>query len=283
MTNESTAAVAENTENDFLDDVVGKETEETVPDKQPEKDDKEPEKKVLVPHGAFHEERERRKELQKQLAEEKSARERLEERQTKVLEALAARQQPQQEEQFVDPLAKIEGKVNEVVDKINKTQTQREADEKEIRETNALLQRYSASAQAFTKDAPDFSDAYNFLLGNRQKELGLMGFTPAEVQAQLRAEEKLIVTRAYDGEKNPAEVIYSLAKERGYKSTGSSKKSVEDIDKGLKASKTLGSGGAKAGDKDDLESLTASELAEMSQEEFDSFFSKLEKQASRKH
>ena len=44
MTNESTAAVAENTENDFLDDVVGKETEETVPDKQPEKDDKEPEK-----------------------------------------------------------------------------------------------------------------------------------------------------------------------------------------------------------------------------------------------
>lgn len=286
MTETTTDAVADTAANTNLDDVLDTLNEEKPSEEVTEKaetdSDKEPEKKVLVPHGAFHEERERRKELQKQLAEEKEARIRLEDRQNKILEMMAKKEQPQ-EEQFVDPLARMENKVNEVIDKVNKKQELETAEAKAIREDNDLIRRYSESAKAFSKDSPDFTEAYNYLLINRQKELSLMGFSDAEIRSQLSSEERLIVKRAYEGEKNPAEVVYALAKERGYKTASAAKKTIEDIDKGLKASKSLGSGGAKSGDKDSLESLTATDLAEMSQEEFDAFFKNIEKQANRKH
>lgn len=298
MSNDNTGASAGTAANTALDDILGKapeiteaqdddgaqpeHKEDVKPSKEEAEGDKEPEKKVLVPHGAFHEERERRKELQKQIAIEKERNDRLEERTAKILEAM--NRKPAEEEQFIDPLAKIETKVNEVVEKINKKAEQETADSKAIREENELISRYSASAQAYSKDAPDFMEARNYLIADKVKELQALEYNDAEISQEIRRIERQIVERAYSKEKNPAEVIHALAKEKGYKGADrSSKKTVEDIDKGLKASKSLGSGGSKAGDKDDLESLSASDLSDMSNEEFDSLFNKIEKQANRKH
>lgn len=287
-----TDAIAEN-KPDFMDAILGPEKpeeeaaaeqeteEETKPAAKEQEKEEEPDKKVLVPHQAFHEERERRKELQKQLAEAAEREKRWEERMSKLMDMQAKKPE---EEQFVDPLQRIETKVNEVVDKVNKTQEQTESEKKATAEHNAFMQRYTSSVNDFTKATPDFTEAYNFLINARGKELADMGLNRQEIAQQLAQDEKLIVSRAFENEKNPGEVLYSLSKGRGYqaKEKAPQKKTVEDIDKGLKASKSLGSGGTKAGDKDDLESLSPADLADMSQDEFDSFFAKMEKQANRR-
>jgi len=245
--------------------------------KQEETKDEEPEKKILVPHGAFHEERERRKELQKKLAEQEERNKVIEERQNKILEALATRNTPQQEEQFVDPLAKLEGEVQT----LKKTQAQIDSENKTAFEEQKLVNKYKESVAAYTKDAPDFMDARLYLISDKVKELKALDYSDIEIANEIKLIEKQIVERAYQKEINPAELIHKLAKEKGYKPKEADKK-VEDIDKGLKASKSLGSGGKVAGSEDNLSSLSAEDLRDMSDEEFNSLFSKIEKQSKRR-
>lgn len=245
-----------------------------------EESDKEPDKKVLVPHAAFHEERERRKELQKRVAEQEEFNKRLEERQTKILEALAARN-TQAEPEYVDPLAALESEVKTIKGAFQKSAEQLEAEKKAWEAEQRLVSKYRASIEAYAKDAPDFMDARNYLVNDKIKELKALDFSEEEIAAEIKAIERNIVERAYSREKNPAEVIHALAKEKGYKVKAPEKK-VEDIDKGLKASKSLGSTGGKNDNDTTLESLSPSELADMTDDEFNALFTKLEKQSSRR-
>lgn len=242
--------------------------------------DNEPEKKVLVPHAAFHEERERRKELQKKLAEQEERSKTLEERQNKILEALAAKNTPIQEQEYVDPLVALEREVTDLKGTIKKSAEQIETENKARLSEHALVSKYQSSVNAYIKDAPEFMDARNYLIEDKVKELKALDYSESEIFNEIKAIEAQIVQRAYQQEKNPAEVIHKLAKEKGYKQTSSEKK-IEDIDKGLKASKSLGTGGSSA-NEGELQSLSASDLRDMSDDEFNTFFSKLEKQSKRR-
>ena len=291
MTNNSTGAAAASGAMN-LDDILGKAPEaepleeevkveeeaEEGATKEPEAKEEEPEKRVLVPHGAFHEERERRKELQKKVSEQEEAYRKLEERQNKILEALA--KPAQQEPEYVDPLQQLQDDVRGVKDTIQKTQKQIDEDHKRIQDQTQLVSRYKGSIDAYVKDAPDFMEARSYLIADKIKELQALDYTPAEIEAEILTIEKGIVERSYKQEKNPAEVIHKLAKEKGYKPKEQDKK-IEDIDKGLKASKTLGGGGKVAGSEENLSSLSAEDLRDMSDDEFNALFTKLKKQSKR--
>lgn len=243
--------------------------------------DAEPEKKVLVPHAAFHEERERRKELQKELAEQKKKSELLEERQNKILEAMASRNAQPQEQEYIDPLVALEREVINLKGTIQKSAEQIESDGKAREKEIAFFNKYKASTDAFTKDTPEFMDAYNFLVDSRKNELSVFIKDPIKLNNRLIADERSIVEEAFANEDSPGEVLFNLAKSRGYKAKIQDKK-IEDIDKGLKASKSLGNAGGKSDNDITIESMSASDLADLSDEEFNAMFAKIEKQARRK-
>lgn len=283
MTNEIT--MPETAKPDFMDTILGAESAESKEEPE-EKGEKEPEvtaapKQTFVEHGALHEERERRKELQKAVDTERERNTRLEERTNKLFELMAQREQPKEE--FTDPLKTVETKLNEVISTVNKTQSQIDAERKAYNEEQGLVQKYLGSINAYTKDKPDISEARDFLLNSRGSELRAMGYNDNEVAIQIRNEEKMIVEKAYSDGTNPAERIYNISTMRGYKGKVEPQKtSIEDLDKGLKAAKSLGSGGKTDGNTP-WDGLSADDLADMTKEEFDVMWGKMEKQASRKH
>lgn len=267
------------------EEVVQKTAEDPVQDNTEEAEkakDAEPEKKVLVPHAAFHEERERRKELQKKVAEQDERYAKLEERQTKIFEALTTRQAPAQEE-YVDPLVALENEVKSLKGKLETNDKQVDENTKLQQKEIDFLNKYQASADAFSKDRPDFTDAYNFLLREREKELAVFIKDPLKLKQRLAMDERTIVEEAFNNEQNPGEVLFELAKTRGYKAKAAepSTNKIDDLDRGLKASKTLGNAGGKSDNDMALSSLSPTDLAEMSNEEFDALYNKLKKQSKR--
>jgi hypothetical protein len=243
-----------------------------VKEDAPVKEEKEKER--FVPHAALHEERERRKELQQELKQRAEAEKRLEERLNKLNEALFT---PRQEEQYQDPVEKLAREIQELKQGTQQERQQKESESKQQQEHAKFVNKYAASAEAFAKDKPDFGDAYKFLLSARAEELRLMGLPPQEVNKSLVNEEMFIANRAYQDERNPAEVLYELARKRGY--TGEKPKTdskIEQLDKGLKA-KSLGSGGGKP----EGGGLDIAHLRDMSDEEFEQTWKTFEKQAKR--
>lgn len=233
-----------------------------------------------VPHAALHEERTRRKELERKLTEEASNRTKLEER-VNQLTGLFAR--GQQEEEQMDPLELLARQVGEVTKTVNEKLTAEQQAQKQQADEREFIQKYLASAQAYLKDNPAFGDAYGFLTEARSKELQKIYRDPAKVMEKLLKEEREIVEQAYADERNPAEVLFELAQERGYKQQAKTETpKLETMDRGLKAAKSLGSGGGKVDSNFALDSISARDLADMSDEEFTRLFKDAEKRASRR-
>lgn len=239
----------------------------------------------FVRHGAFHKERMQRKALEQQLAEKarvlaekEQAFARVDERLKLLSEAMTPRQE---QEQIPDPehdpigymrwqakeIEQLKGKTVEVA-KTNQLQNE----ESQIRDA------YVADARSFASRQTDFSEAYQYLLQGRDAELQAYGITDPQERAKLIAdEERGLVQRALKERASPSERVYNLAKARGYAKKADpapepEKKAAEQIDtiaRGQAASKTLSSAGGSP-----TEVLTADALANMSEDEFQSWMSK---------
>lgn len=236
------------------------------------------EKEKFVPHAAFHEERMRRKEEQK-------LRQESDKRYQEELTKLTTRLEKLNNvilgggEQELDPIEALKGEIAELKRSKQGDEEQRRTFEEKQREHHDFVRRYTASAEAYKKDNPEFPQAYSFLINNERDAFAKIYRDPAKLQAKLEEFERDLVNNAYDAEENPAQVIFELAQKRGYKKTESNASNkVEQMDKGLKAAKTLGSGGGKteSGGLPDL-----STLGTISDEEFDRIFKQFEKQAKR--
>lgn len=253
---------------------------EDKPDEKP-KDEKQ---HTVVSHAALHEERERRKEIQRQYADEKARNDKIEERQSKLLEVLAGKNQAEPE--YIDPITKLEKKVEEVDSTIAAAKKEADEEKKRFDEETNLVNRYKGSLNAFMKDVPDVLDARQFLLESKTSELRALGYDDGEIDKIIKEEERGIVQRAYKNEKNPGELLMQAAKARGYakgeaKPDAKEETKIQQIDKGLKASKSLGSGGTSPRASNDLDAVSAGELADMTDEEFKAFFTKIERTAKK--
>lgn len=80
-----------------------------------------------------------------------------------------------------------------------------------------VMATYQQDFQQHNRQAPDTMQAYEYLANTRRRELAMMGWDdPAQQTQQLVQEEMNIVQFALQNGRSPTEIIYGLAKERGY-------------------------------------------------------------------
>lgn len=86
------------------------------------------------------------------------------------------------------------------------------------REVQAVTQRYQASAAEYIKEVPDFMDAYAHAINVRTQQLMLFGATAEQAQQTIMGEELQLAHNALANGRNPADVIYNMARVFGYQS-----------------------------------------------------------------
>lgn len=266
----------------LVDEIMGaepveetKETPAEVPKEEPKAEEKIPEEKKVVDHGAFHEERERRKELQRKLEDESRERKKLEERFTKVLETMS---QPKEEE-YQDPVERLGKQVNVLTEFVTKGQQQNEQDQQDFNKKQEFFNKVRNSEAAFAKEKPDYYEAVNFLKESEIKELRLLGMNDSEIAAEINAKTIKVAERAYQQEKSPAHVGYELALSKGYKKQApEQKKTIQDMDKSFENSRTLSPGGASESGSG-IEKMSVREIDNLSDEEFDRLWGDLNKRS----
>jgi hypothetical protein len=224
-----------------------------------------------VDYGALAEERNKRKAAEDKAREMELLNARMEERFKAWQES--TRPPPQQPKRPPRADEDIFGAVNHL-------QRQTETVSKELegykrRETAAAqmqeLVGYAMRAETeYKKTAPDYDDALAFLRQSRKSELSTWGMQPAQVEQQLILEERQLIARAAQARRNPAEMAYTLAKQRGYsaKQAVDQADQLERIERGQQQSRSLsGTGGnSKAGGE-----LTLADLVRLPEAEFAAF------------
>lgn len=252
--------------------VVEAKSEEVAPEVTAEikpevKAEAKPEEKPVktVPHEAFHEERERRKGLQRQLQEMQDKWTRADERIQMLLDNKKEEAPPDPNE---DPLGyqnwktgKIEKELAAERSRVGEASKKLEGQVQDLR----LRTEIDAMERSFQAKNPDYDDALQHLVKTQMAVFEEIEPDEAERQAQVRQGLSGVVQQALSHGKNPAEAVYKMAQKLGYKKTEANQtKQIEDIEKGVKASTSLGSAGGKTSSP-----LTAEALADMSDEDFE--------------
>ena len=162
----------------------------------------------MVPQGALHQERERRKAAE-------AATQALQDR----LAALEAKLNPPPEIVIPDPVLDPKGFKQFQIDQINqraKEQADNERRQMEAQQHQQVMARLNQDVQAFRATTPDYDPAFQHAVKVRQEELAFYGNSPEQIAAQLETDVQAIVAQAYSQGKNPAELFYAYAKMRGY-------------------------------------------------------------------
>jgi hypothetical protein len=87
-----------------------------------------------------------------------------------------------------------------------------EAQHREMEMTGA----YAQAAKQFATQTPDFPDAYKHVIETRKQELAELGYDDQAIVQTLRNEELGLVANAMQNNINPAQLIYKMAKARGF-------------------------------------------------------------------
>jgi hypothetical protein len=233
--------------------------------------------------AAMHEERERRKELQKRIDEINQRNATLEQNFQRVMEKIYQQQQPQVKEPTFeeDPINALNYEQQRIKEFLRRQYQEEERQRQLIQyqsQQQALVNRYHNDAYSFmSKDAPDFKEAYQYLVQNRLQEYREAGYTEAQAQQLLVEDEFAITVKAYEDGANPAERMYKLAKLRGYKATPANvtqeqkapeiknlEQKLDQLEKGVNASKSLSNVGGKS-----EKGLSLEEISHMSDDELD--------------
>jgi hypothetical protein len=223
----------------------------------------------MVSLAALHEERNRRKEsdrarqqLERQVADLRGRFE--------VLDWLSrpeAAPPPKAEEDLVGAVKSTGQTLAQLKARLDR----QEAERHEENERNALVSAYRADAARFEANTPDFRAAYAHLLQSRLAELQAIGIDdPRALHEAVQADEMAVAQAALARGSSPAEVIYRLATQRGYRPAAAGPDRLASIARGREANKTLSATGARAGDAE----VSAEQLARMSMEDFDAWCSR---------
>lgn len=229
-----------------------------------------------VDQKALDEERTRRKERDR---ENRQLSEQLAELRGKfsIIEKLQAG--PQDSPQELTPETDIFGfakKTHETVDEIRKRLDAQELQNRQRAEQSEIVGKYQVDAAKFAQANPDFGSAYNYLLTARANELVAMGYdNPTDIHNALVSDEMAIAQMALGRDKSPAQMIYELAQQRGYKKpqadkSGDAAARLDTIERGQNANKSLSNTGGTSGDGD----ITAAMLLKMPNDEFEAWCEK---------
>jgi hypothetical protein len=210
---------------------------------QPREDEEQFDPSRPIPYEAMHRERERRKDLTRQLAERDTALSDLQQKWARLDERLSIfREATQPQEQMPaappDPEQDPFGYIHYLGNQVATLQSKASEYEQRIRETDAareLQMHFSSDARHFVGQQPDFWEsgpgaadgAYHYLMANRNAELQAQGYLdPGERSRIIATEERDFVARALMARQNdprapgPAQGLYNLARARGFQPRG---------------------------------------------------------------
>lgn len=119
----------------------------------------------------------------------------------------------------VDPLGAMMHKlenVNKVVADLQSQLVQQQTQRDQLSNFQQFQQQVNVLRDQFVKTAPDFPDAYAHIRNVRISDLRAFGLTDQQIQQTVFQEEATLAQNAIKFGKNPAEVIYDMAKRHGY-------------------------------------------------------------------
>lgn len=219
-----------------------------------------------VAHGAFHEERQRRKALQQQV-------ESMEKRWTDLVSKMQEKQQTPPPDPAQDFPGHVQHHFNQFTQKTAELEKKVQGFEQQTtqqQQEQQFLNAYSQAAAEFTSRQPDFNLAYNHWLKSRMEELTDAGYSQEQALHIRGAEERGLVAKAFEDGVNPSERLYAVAKRRGYTNASASPapetkldpvEKLKQIEAGQRATPAMGGSGMKP-------KMTLQAVAAMSDEEF---------------
>lgn len=226
-----------------------------------------------------HEERQKRQEIKQEL---ENQRRELEQMRQFLQEQHYRQQQPEPpsfEENPLDALRYEQQVLQQKLQQQEQYRQQLEYEKKLSRGEQEFKRDYRDKLLSFGKENDvDIEGVYKYLTEYKQKEYLARGLSPEEAKQELIKEELSVVARAYNQGINPGQLIYNVAQALGYQRANQSQSaqvepSVEllsqaneklaNIEKGIAASRTLGSSNANPPN-----SLTLSQIANLPPDEF---------------
>ena len=275
------------------------EKKETDGQESEKPDNQKPDKEKVVPYGALHEERAKRKEIQVQLQANQQQLQEQQERTQRLENAFQRAMQKMQPEKPEptfedDPIEAARIKIEKLEEDNNVAKQERAEREQYARiqnEVKTTVEDYRSKAAEFEKENPDFQEVYAELVGMRMKEYIALGYDEQTASNICRQEEYEIITRANQQGVNPASRLYELAKVRGIQAKpataatdkaatqNANAKKMDQLEKGLQAGKSLSNtSGGSASNANDEFSLEA--IAAMNDDELDTFIASKKNWAS---
>lgn len=235
-------------------------TEVEIPVFTDKTEEKQEEKRKVVPLSALQEARKESKELKERMKrKEAEDQQRFNDLQAK----LDKMQNPPAEKPTFDddPFNYLKNEVEEV-----KRLTAQTTEQNQRQKVENIIANHLTEAEAnFTKEHPDYSEASGHVIKTMQRNMELLG-VPVNAE-NLRQEILRLTVNAARAGKNPAETIYEMSKNLGYitkdPKAQENKEKLETIAKGQQASTTLGSGS-----KGDSGTLTLDSLSKMDDDDF---------------
>jgi|SRR6266850_55960 len=204
------------TENERLEKAAGEAIEGSKP--KPEGVEKvitEERVEKVVPLGALHEERARRKELAGQVQRQ--------EQELALLRQQMAAATTQQQQKVApdpnDPVAVINYKLDQTQAELQATrQAQERATQESLQRTQ--LEHFTAAVRVkdaeFSKDHPEAADAINFLKEQTVNQYLASGMTREQATRTMLGDEFNLAAQAMRNGDNPTEIAYNIAVARGY-------------------------------------------------------------------
>lgn len=213
---------------------------------------KEPEERKLVDLRALQEARSEIKELKEFKRQAEINQARWDERFRMAMPKQGAPQPPPKPDEDIFGAVNYQGQaINHIAQKINQYEQQIAA-QGQMKQLADWAQSQEAE---FKKENADYDNALKHLRETRANELrSVWGLNDAAVNNALIDEERQILMAAARMGRNPAELAYNSAKQRGYQKGAAKASSAEEmstklntIEEGQKASKSLSNVGGKAG------------------------------------
>lgn len=119
-----------------------------------------------------------------------------------------------------DPLGAMMHKLQRITQEVESLKTgmvQQTQEQAQATQFQQFVQQLQVVRDEFAKQNPDFHDAYKHLRQSRTEDLRDVGVPEAEIQRALLQDELALSQNAIQQGKNPAAVIYGMAKRYGYK------------------------------------------------------------------
>lgn len=106
--------------------------------------------------------------------------------------------------------------VNKTVAQLQAQLVQQQQQSQQLTEFQRFQQQVHTLRNEFVKTTPDFDAAYAHVRDARVADLKMLGYTEDKIQRQLFEEEATLAQNAIKQGRNPAQVVYEMAKRHGY-------------------------------------------------------------------